>query len=450
LYGFYDSTTNSPQYFLDTIYGASVKLEQDLGFATLVDTAAYRHLKESLVIDVDLTSEDFASLVGDASARDFSNELQLISAKGSKVEWTVGLFYFSNNYGYNPYELDGPLLGAGPTGRLRETSSGKTRSYAGYAQGTVEVVPNVHFTLGGRYTHDDIEGNAAVDFLVGDFLAVPGVPAHGSTTDDKTTWKAVLDYKPADTLYYVSASTGYKDGLFNIGTLTSLGEPVKPESLNAYEVGLKSELLERRLRFQLAAFYYKQNNPQVYVVENQSTALINAGGAHVKGFEAEGDATIMSNLLVRGGITYLDAKYTDFPNAPGYEPNPNPPYGLLGPFPIDATGRTLPLAPKISASFGFEYQIPTFEALSIAANYHYVSQYYFAPDLRARSGDYSLVDAQISYRTQDDKAKISLWGSNLLGRKFYEVGSEVSGQQGFEGQPNLPRQYGLRLTYQFR
>lgn len=451
IYGFYDSTTNDPHYFENTLYGGSFKVEQELGFAMLANTAAYRHSDESLNIDVDLTADSFSRLRGDGVSKQFTNELQLISTSGGNFDWTLGAFYFSNKFGYEPFQLAGPILGAGPSGALRQTASGDTESIAGYGQATIRLLPDLRLTLGGRYTQIDLEARNRLDFLIGPVLVVSPVPYEKQTEDfEKVTWKVGLDYTLGGTLLYLSASTGYKDGLFNIGTLGPLGAPVKPESLDAYELGIKGESFENRLRYQLAGFYYEQQDSQVYIVLNNATSLINAGKASVTGAELEADVYINSRLALRGAITYLDAKYDSFDNAPYYEPNPSPPYGLIGPFARDGSGAPLPRAPELSASFGFEYEFPLGDGeLSLVGNCNYVSRYYFDVDKLGKSGNYSLVDSQISYRFASSNVTVSLWGSNLLNEEFYVADQEVLGMGGLEGVANEPRRYGVRLSYNY-
>lgn len=277
------------------------------------------------------------------------------------------------------------------------------------------------------------------------------MPAEKQTEEfEKVTWKVGLDYMLGDTLIYASASTGYKDGLFNIGALGPIGAAVEPETLDAYEVGVKGELFDSRLRYQLAGFYYVQHDPQVYIVLNNATSLINAGEASVSGFELEADALITSRLSMRAAFTYLDAEYEEFDNAPFYAPNPAPPYGLIGPFPTDGSGQSLPRAPEVSVVVGFEYTVPVGRGeLSLVGNYNYVSRYYFDVDHMGKSGDYSLVDANVSYRFGESGVSAALWGSNLLDEEFYVADQQVLGMAGLEGVANEPRRFGLRLSYEY-
>ena len=99
--------------------------------------------------------------------------------------------------------------------------------------------------------------------------------------------------------------------------------PFAPEKLDAYEVGLKSELFDRRVRFNAAAFLYKfkniQLNKQVAVGVTQVT---NAGAATIKGIDFDFEAKASENFTVFGSLGLLDGEYTDYQNATAYDARP--------------------------------------------------------------------------------------------------------------------------------
>ncbi|MGE4431055.1 MAG: TonB-dependent receptor [Sphingobium sp.] len=373
----------------------------------------------------------------------------LISAPG-RFQWTLGAFYFHHRYGYDPAILAGPALGGGPTGSVIAPSFGRVHSYAAYGQGTLNLNEKLRLTLGLRFTHDEVKAGGRADFALDDVIVAPTDLGEAKNKFDKMTWRGVLDYKPVeDVLIYGSVSRGYKAGIFNIITFDPT--PVQPETLDAYEIGVKTKFLGGRARLNAAAFYYDQKDPQVFVVPRPGTnALINAGGARVKGFEADGEIFVTPRFRLRGGATFIDAEYTDFANAPFYSANPNPPYGNLAPSVGSANGNALGRAPKFSGNVGASYELAVgADTLRFGANYTYVGKFYWEPDLRTTGGKYGLLDANIAYSFAGDAVSLTLWASNLTKEKYYVAEYEQAGQPGFAAAPGEPRRYGARLRYNF-
>jgi iron complex outermembrane recepter protein len=447
---FYDRNTDTDYHFLTKSYGAYGRIEQDISFATLIDTVSYQHLQESFLEDVDGTVQHFAGSLQPALTKTLSNELQLVSKPGSALEWTIGSFFFDNKSAYDPAYIYGPGFG----GTLVAPAHQTLQSYAGYGQATYTIAPKVRVTLGLRYTSDQLKGAGGVLFSPVDSCPVACPSATGTLNEaranfSKLTWRGVIDYKPTDNvLAYASISRGYKSGLLNL--LTFSATPVEPTTVDAYEVGLKTELFDRHFQLNLAAFRYNEKKPQVTVIAFGTTALLNAPGAHVTGIEAEANGRL-GHLTIRASGTYLDAHYTSFTNAPFYMPNPSPPYGFIS-VQGDASGNPLAIAPKFSGSAGADYEIPfaNGSSLTIGGSYYHVGTFYWDPDLRVKGGKYGLVDAQVSYRLPNTNLKFTVWGSNLTQEKYLTAEYEQAGPFGLVGSRGMPRRFGVRLNYAFR
>src|SRR3546814_16792582 len=109
-------------------------------------------------------------------------------------------------------------------------------------------------------------------------------------------------------MVYASATRGFKSGGFQLGD----GRPFLPEYIWSYEVGLKSTLLDRRLRANVSAFYYDYTNLQVVEYNNGVASTTNAGKATNKGVEAELMARPFDSLTHTSTIDYLDARYDGY------------------------------------------------------------------------------------------------------------------------------------------
>jgi len=446
---FFDSRNDLSNEFVTENTGASVSIEHDLPFATLIETAAWNQTQENRPLDVDTTQfNDYNADFNDYASQ-FTNELRLVSDSRSPFQWTAGLYYYQTNQAYDPIALSGPGVGIPDGSQLQIYSRLAVRSYAAYAQGTYEVAPKTDITLGLRYTEDDDSGYGF------QALAIPGSPLiilgsnSGSKTFSEWSWRAALDYHfNDDTMGYVSINRGFKSGTFN---LVPFSGAVKPEILTAYETGIKSEFWDNRARLNGSVFYYDYQDAQVNTVPAPGILDIqNAKGSEVYGLDVDGEIVPMDGLTLKAGVSLLSAKYTDFPDAAFYFPPPKGMgFGLAPPVSMSADGNYLSRAPKVSFNLGAQYIVPLAadSSLAFGANYSYIGDFYWDPDNRVKQKAYGLLDAQISYTFPGDKYALRLWGSNLTDEHYYANEFESAGPQGSVGTPAAPRTFGVMFDW---
>lgn len=308
------------------VYGLSAKISQDLGAVDLVSISAYHKTRLLINIQLDGTTNGQNILASRSPSfnKSFSQEFQLLSEEGSKLRWILGAYYFNEYAGYDPIDLIGAAFSA--LGGVRHTDSRQLlHSYSLFGEASYEVLPRTKLTLGLRYTTDKFrevaeQRNAALTVLP------PGKLSSGWIDFSKLTYRAILDYKPADdVLLYASYSRGFKSGGFStaapfIGQV--LAPPVSPEILDAYEVGFKSEFADNRIRLNGAAYYYDYTNLQVATVQNGQAVTFNAASARIKGAELDLTFAPSRRLDFNAGISVLDSKFTNFPAGPLNVPNP--------------------------------------------------------------------------------------------------------------------------------
>lgn len=92
--------------------------------------------------------------------------------------------------------------------------------------------------------------------------------------------------------------------------------PFKPESIDAYEVGVKADLLDRRLRLNVAGFYYDYTNIQVQKLVQASLYVINGASARIYGVDADFTAIVSDNFTLTGGVNWISPKFESFPDCP--------------------------------------------------------------------------------------------------------------------------------------
>jgi iron complex outermembrane receptor protein len=249
---------------------------------------------------------------------------------------------------------------------------------------------------------------------------------------------------------YVRHGLGQKSGGINI-PVSSIDSPVRfdPEKVRDYEIGLKaSRLFDGLLDFNLALFYsdYKdlQRNIGIILGGTTATLTVNAGSAHVKGIEADFVFRATDRLTFSGFAGYTDAKYKRF--------------FTIGPTgPVDLSNQPFPQTPKFTSRLAVAYELPVGPGnLRLNAGWNHQSnasyQAIFFPG--AESGVLNLVDARISWTSDNNRWELAAYGTNLLNEKYFTsaqanragVDPSPSAVQAALGTQGEPRFFGVSAT----
>ena len=286
------------------IWGVSGKLTWTLGDYTFSSLSAYRVTQPRNFNDLDVTTANAITQFRSEDDEQLSQELQIVSPAGRDFEWLLGAYYFDetndvrNEYLF-PFVDDMFGLPADPTCcQLRLDGQAKTEASAIFGEANYDFTDKLNVVVGGRYSRERRSGRNDVEFV--NFLTplfdnqTPFEPA----TFTSFTPKVGLNYQLSDAVFaYASASRGFKSGGFNIGSYQNT--PFNPEKIWSYEAGVKTDLLDRRLRLNLAAFYYDYTDLQVQDVEGNNTVVRNAATAVIQGLELETTALLGSAVRAR-------------------------------------------------------------------------------------------------------------------------------------------------------
>ena len=336
-------TIANPHQWLDS-YGVGANIDWDLAAnLKLSSITAWRHFKSDWSDDVDNTPLADQQLAQVLINNQWSQELRLNGkAFGGKLDYTLGGFYFTRT-GTLSGRID---LNYAGIDFLHGPDSTPANNKAIFANGTYHVTDAFNITAGARESWDSkdyyfnrhnpdgsVPGGCA--FFGGAPTAGPtgignspncllqglnGAEAHFRST--KFDWRIAADYRfNSAIMAYAEASTGYRGGGVNPRPFFGPSSPFNqiktfnPESLTAYEVGVKTDLFDRKLRVNLSAFYNDYKN----IILTLSACPIspclmpaNVGAAHVKGFEIETTVKPFHGLTLDGSLSYLDFKYTSF------------------------------------------------------------------------------------------------------------------------------------------
>ncbi|RYH05764.1 MAG: hypothetical protein EON57_07220, partial [Alphaproteobacteria bacterium] len=303
-------------------WGTAVTIDQEFDWATLTSITGMRYVRVQSRLDPDFTPIDaqFADVQG--STRTWQQELRLASNGGGPLNWQAGFFYYDATAKLLGQTVTGLALG-GPGRGLRIVSTGTTKSYAGFGEITYDVTDSTHLTGGVRYTSEKrgykgLQQQVNQPFPSALFTAFTVPQRTDSKTFEKVTYRAAIRQDLNDDMnVYASYNRGFKSGIFALNSNPNLAPILKPQTIDAFEAGFKSELFDRMLRFNAAYFHYDIKDYQIRSAApgNLATAiLLNAGKVKVDGGEIEMVIAPARGLRITANATYLDSRFGSFPN----------------------------------------------------------------------------------------------------------------------------------------
>lgn len=433
----------------NTIWGTSLRVEHDFGGVILRNIAAYRRSKTFLNWDIDFTPIPHFHGDLDEIEKQFSEELQLSSDNSGPFVWTAGIYYFRARGIYDPSKvisLDVPNNIFGPFDTVSLFGNQLTESIAGYAQGTLEVLPETNLTLGVRYTHEkrEIDGRTEATFFGDPTPILLATVPHDELTFEKPTFRVAIDHRfSPSALVYASFNTGFKSGGFN--TQFASDPEFLPETIQAYEVGLKSDLADGMVRLNFAAFYYDYKNIQVQKVGVAATGIINGAAARIYGADLELDARLSPAFRLTGSAAYTNAQFTSFTNAPFATPG-----GGVPTFPGDASGNDIPKSPRFQANLAANYTADLNDGSEITATLagQYSTRYFFEANNVVSQNAYARLNAAVTWTSADDRFLVGVFGNNLTNKAVGIYSSTLS-----DGTINVtfdaPRTVGVRGEFRY-
>ena len=474
-------------------WGISLQADIALGEHSLTSITSYRGWDNTEIRDGDWLDQPYVGLNqlhdnGPQTSNTFSQELRIASPTGQFLEYVVGAYYSKaesdRTFTRNVITCSASTLAAVVPGLVPcSTASGAStittpagtadfgstfKNVSVFGQTTLNLSDSLRLIGGLRYTHDTLDVNhirrttlsgpgvqgnfdagvynnglvatlPATGFVAG---TSNGVPFTTSTSNNNLSGKAGVQADLTENnMAYASYTRGYKGPAYNIFyNLTTVGAGViAPETVNAYEVGLKNTFLEGDLIVNLAAYYAKYNNYQAnspdFVAGVRTTRLTNAGSVSTKGFELDFVATPSRNFTLSGGVANNKARVEDFRLPPGADSTQ-----LL------AKGTPLANAPQWKMSLGAQYDIETSGFANIELGSQIAMQsdqiYELSPNPAVRLGStvdgYAIVDLTAALVDPNDGWRVAFQVKNLFDKSF--ASSIVSGGPGGSFRYIIPRE----------
>jgi iron complex outermembrane receptor protein len=440
-------------------YGVSANIDWKISDSLqLQSITAWREYNSSFGDDADGTPMPVQLLLQHLFHRQKSQELRLNGRAGDLADWTVGGFYFDQDTNEDarvdiPYAaldfLHGPDLVPSRTKALFAHSIFHLPMATDLAVGVRRTDESKSYTY-ARHNPDGtgIPAPCAPPSYNCALTGLNGLSGHFS--DKRTDYRAALQHKwTENVMSYVQYSTGYKGGGLNPRPFNPAQVlEFEPETLKAYEVGIKSELLDRKLRLNAAVFYnnYKDiqlplNDCTVFAGAGNGIPCLypgNVGDAHVKGGELEFNWYPMAGLEMDGSFSKLNFDYTRVEAATG----------------VPADGIS-PYTPETKWALGIQYRVGLSGGSSITPRLDVSNQSdMYGNAINAptsKINGYTLLNGRLTWNSGNDDWQTSLEIQNLTDKLYYNTTFDlIAAAGGFQSaQPALPRTWMLTVKRNF-
>ncbi|AMK26554.1 TonB-dependent receptor (plasmid) [Sphingobium sp. TKS] len=467
---------------------AVLNINYHIGDHVLTAVTAYYKSKYYLQYDGDGTPVHLLNLQNPEVYDQFSQEIRLTSPDGNSLEYIVGAYFQSDqlfyetdlNFGNLSSTItSSPALAALvpflPIGQVSKSTQNE-RILSAFGSLTWKVTDKLRLTGGGRISHvrksfvwDEFYAAAPVPFgvftpLPANLNSLPSILGIGSVgsvnlsrSDNAFMPSAKLQYHfSRDVMAYASYSRGFKAGGFNGADNTAIAAnfPFNPEHVNSYEVGLKSELFDRHVLFNLAAFRSDYSDLQVSI--NQFlpngvgfTIVRNAARSRSQGVELESKFIVSPWLSLEVAGSYLDTKYVSYPNA-----SPTDLQKFNGLTFQDLSGHRTPFAPKWSGSATALFTAP------LPGGYKAITEVegLFATGYDTRGNDdpllredgYVRLDARLGFEDASGKWAFDIIGKNLTNAQIITFAAQYPSSLGSRSaSKQQPRNVAFQVRYKW-
>lgn len=387
----------------------------------------------------------------------FSQEFQLLGDLNDNFNYVLGMYYFHESAEDTAARVSNVIV---PQPTLRTRFEIENEAYALFAQG--DWVPNIldnrlTITTGVRYTVDERVAQASVSNDPDpQNLSFDVKPDHDF---DNISYTLVANYAATDEMnVYLKYATGYKAGGYNIraSNAASYVTGFDEEELVTWELGLKSEFFDRRMRLNGALYYTDYDDIQLNLADVSTpddvrdTNVFNAGKAEIMGVELDVEALLTEGLTAKLSYAYQDADFKEVVD-------PNDPT-------LSAADFVFSNSPEHQYTLSMDYQRSlSVGEFSASVNYYWVDDRFDTQrTLEAESGQslidsYSLLDARvgvsdIAMGKLAGSLSVSLWGKNLADEDYFTAAPTILQPAGAYNKAvtwGEPRSYGVDVVYEF-
>lgn len=482
------STLRNEEALLTVNYG--------IGQHTLTSTTGYYAYRFGLNLDNDGTATQLLNVQAPERYRQFSQELRLASPTGGTLEYLAGLYFQDDRLDIRqdvgfffltsalstppPFAALRPLLPIGQSVTARQDE----RLYSGFGSVTLNASDQLKVTLGlrGSIVEKDFDWRLVLGTATqayGGIVPFPdalqpvaariGIGTPGTVnlkrSDSALMPSARVQYDvDRDVMFYASYTRGFKAGGFSVAELSAdqANYPFQPEHVNAYEIGAKTQFLNRRVTLNLAAFRNDFSNLQVVINGTNAAGapvnfVRNAASSRAQGIELELQAAVTDTFRLSAAGTYLDSKYRSYPNAgttyaqqfAAIQAGRNPSAERQ-----DLSNRSTLYAPKWSGTVTGTLTVPLGSDLKLTteATGVFSSEYntIFTLDPLAVQPGYARLDARVTLEALDGRLGFDIIGKNLTNTTILTFSGYQPNSRGSFFQDRQPfRNIAFQARYRF-
>lgn len=423
----YTGAVNNPGHDKRDNFATTLRLRADLmDSIEFVSVSDYTRNATNYIEDTDVTPLQIAEIASDSRTKQYSQEFRL-AGTGDRFNWLAGAYYFHNEV-WNGRQFNVYVADAAFDSDFNLT----VESYALFGEASYKLSPTWTVIGGLRWTDE----RRAIDFTQDLYFDVDASGLYSPTNyverifafsrdlngdvarqkSSQMSGRARIEWRPQKgVLAYASYNRGFKSGGFNnpldASYITPQQMPYEPETLNSYDVGVKTEWMNGRIRANTNAFHYDYKDFQAFRTEGLSSFLSNAD-AKINGIDVELAARVTQGLDISGGFEVLSARAYDIDTPTGGKAD-----------------RRLANAPRFSANLSANYELPLGEnAMLFSLSGRYVTSQYF--DINnspvAQEDGYGLADARIAYRLRDAGPELYVSASNLFDKRYRMYAVDVN------------------------
>ncbi|MFT4746912.1 MAG: iron complex outermembrane receptor protein [Congregibacter sp.] len=470
---------NNPQKYEN--YGASLKLEFGLENMDFTSITALENAEGSSLGDIDggVTLSEAADINGDGTTEltfpgniafsavtqdnlddleQFTQEFRLASDTTDALNWQVGAFYYESSF--NVTSIDG-FFGA-------TTVFHDNTTWAVFGQTSYDVNERLNITGGVRYTKDD-KSLIVGEQNVNGFALVIGAAsvqeyADINVDDGQVSWEVSANYKiDKDTSVFSRVANGFRAQTIQGRDVAFEGSPsvAESETINSFEVGTKTDLLNDTLRLNVAAFYYQIDDIQFSAIGGgaNNTALINADKGTGYGFEIDAQYLVTDNLTLTAGYSYnhteiQDESLTVLPCGANAGFNFTGNCTVLDPstdgFAVLIDGNPFPQAPETIFNFTARYAFPIGDdgEISIYTDWAFQGEtnLFLYDSIEFKTNNNFEGGLRIAYENYADDYSIALFGRNITDEENLKGAIDFNNLTGIVNQPRI---FGIEAKVRF-
>jgi iron complex outermembrane receptor protein len=466
---FYDGSFNRTQHLRISNLGADVRADYAAGNVDLTSITALEYSDKLHPEDSDASPNRLLEIDYGVKTTTFTQELRASETR-ERFNWVAGAYYLYENLSQDQplqalLDIDqvyGPGSGDGLALKTYDQSRQISQAGAVFGQTEIDLTSKLKLIVGGRYTTEtksfDYQGSVQYqdggENNFGPIMTLAN--SRQSLSDSAFSWRAGLNYSlTPKVMAYLSVATGFKSGDFNGSFLSTNADeiarqlrPVAPETVTAYEIGVKSSFFDRRLILNAAAFYNDYKDMQVFVLVPPVAGgtgfpvdvLDNAPRAHTDGLDLQLTAKPASPLTATVQLGVLETRLDTYVS----DRDPSQP---------DYSGNQLPLSPHLSASILLEYRGhagPGDFSIQGSANYKGHAFFDISNSPYLDQAAYWIENVRVAYALSGQTWEIAAYVHNLSGEQYYVDKFDLTNPFGLiQGVVGQPRTVGVELNYRY-